>query len=160
MNTISSRVLYTFVGLGTLLIFAAGWTVAQVGDAVAKQTNLGSNFVGVALMALSTSLPELSTSLAAARQGNHQMAVANILGTNCLTISLFLLADLFYRDGPILAAVDESSLFAAALGMILTCILLLGLLERRNRTVGGLGVDMVFALATYFCGLAVLYTMS
>lgn len=157
LSKLSNRVLYSFVGLGTLVILTAGWTVAQAGDAVAEQTNLGSNFVGVALMALSTSLPELSTSLAAARQGNHQMAVANILGTNCLTLSLFFLADLFYRDGPILAAVDEASLVAAALGMILTCVLLLGLLERRNRTVLGLGVDMAFVLVVYLGGLTVLY---
>jgi cation:H+ antiporter len=153
------RMLYAFVGVGALVIFAAGWTVAQVGDAVAGQTNLGANFVGVALMALSTSLPELSTSLAAARQGNHQMAVANILGTNCLTVALFFLADLFYRDGPILAALDQASLVTGALGMILTCVLLLGLLERRNRTVFGLGVDMAVVIVIYFSGLTVLYTM-
>src|SRR5690606_10938507 len=116
-------------------ILAGGWALASVGDVLAEQTGLGASFVGVALVASSTSLPEVSTTLAAVRRGNHQMAVANILGTNCLEVGLFFVADVFYREGPILAQVDRSALFAAALGMIVTAIFLAGLLERRNRTI-------------------------
>jgi cation:H+ antiporter len=149
--------LYGFSGVTALAILAAGWALAQTGDALSEQTGLGASFVGVALVAGSTSLPELSTALAAVRAGNHQMAVSNILGTNCLEVALFFLADGFYRGGPILAATDNSAIFAAALGMVVTCIYLVGLLERRDRTFLRMGYDSVAVLVTYSGGLVGLY---
>ena len=85
------------------------------------------------------------------------MAVSNILGTNCLEMALFFLADLFYREEPILAATDRSALFAAALGMVVTSIFLIGLLERRDRTVLGMGVDSALILIAYLIGIGGLY---
>lgn len=149
--------LYTTVGVLALGILVAGWAVSMAGDAVAQQTGLGASFVGVAFVAASTSLPELSTTLAAVRRGRHEMAVSNILGTNCLELALFFLADVAYRDGPILAATDRSGMLAAAVGMVSTCLLLLGLLERRNQTVLRMGVDSLAVLVTYGVGLVGLY---
>lgn len=156
---LSSGRLYTYAGIAALLILAAGWVLAQTGDAISEQTNLGASFVGVALVAASTSLPELSTALAAVRQGNHQMAVSNILGTNCLEVALFFLADAFYRGGPILAATDRSAIFAAAIGMVVTCIYLIGLLERRDRTVARMGYDSFGVLISYALGIVGIYLL-
>jgi cation:H+ antiporter len=156
-RNLASSKLTVFTTLSALAILIAGWALAQTGDALAQQTNLGASFVGVALVAASTSLPELSTALGAVRQGNHQMAVSNILGTNCLEVALFLLADAFYRPGPILAAADASATFAAALGMVVTCIYLLGLLERRDRTVLRMGYDSAAVLTAYVVGIVGLY---
>lgn len=153
----SNRKLYIYSALAGLVIFGAGWALAVTGDVMAEQTGLGASFVGVAFVAASTSLPELSTTLGAVRRGNHEMAVSNILGTNCLEVGLFFVADLFYRQGPILAATDRSALFAAALGLIVSCIFLLGLLERRDRTVLGMGVDSLLVLIIYIVGLGGLY---
>jgi cation:H+ antiporter len=43
--------------------------------------------------------------------------------------------------------------------MVVTCIFLLGLLERRDRTVLGMGVDSLAVLVVYTTGLAGLYAM-
>jgi cation:H+ antiporter len=155
----TNRRLYLYAGLAGLVILAAGWALAKTGDgdALAEQTGLGSSFVGVSLVAVSTSLPELSATLSAVRRGNHEMAVSNILGTNCLEVALFFLADLCYRQGPILATTDRSALFAGTLGMAVTAIFLLGLLERRDRTVLGMGVDSVLVLVAYLAGIGGLY---
>lgn len=144
-------------GVSAAAILVAGWALAQTGDAIAGQTALGSTFVGVSLVAASTSLPELSTALAAVRQGNHQMAVSNILGTNCLELALFFVGDAVYRAGPILGAAGPPDLFAAALGMVVTCLYLLGLLERHNKTVLRMGYDSVAVLGVYTVGLVGLY---
>jgi cation:H+ antiporter len=157
LDGVSSGTVYAYCAVSGAVILAAGWALAQAGDAVAEQTNLGASFVGVALVAGSTSLPELSTTLAAVRQGNYQMAVSNILGTNCLEVALFFLADLLYREGPILAATDRSALFAGVLGLAVTCIYLLGLLERRDRTFMRMGLDSVGVLIAYTTGLVALY---
>jgi cation:H+ antiporter len=157
-GTSTSRI-YAFSAVSGLVILAAGWALARTGDALAEQTQLGASFVGVALVAASTSLPELSTTLGAVRRGNHEMAVSNILGTNCLEVAMFLLADVLYRGGPILAAVDRSAMFAGAIGMVVTCIFLLGLLERRDRTVLRMGVDSLAVLVVYGVGLVALYSL-
>ena len=153
----SNARLYGYAGVAGAGILAAGWALARTGDVLADQTGLGASFVGVALVAASTSLPELSTTLGAVRHGNHQMAVSNILGTNCLELALFLPADMVYRGGPLLAELDRSAMFAAAIGMVVTAIFLLGLLERRNRTVLRMGVDSLAVLVVYAAGLVGLY---
>lgn len=151
------RRLYWYIAFVVLLIFGGGWVLAQTGDAIAQQTNLGASFVGAVLVAGATSLPELSTALTAARQGNHEMAVSNILGTNCLEVALFFIGDLFYRPGSILGEMNRSAFVAGTLGLLVTSIFLLGLLERRNRTVLGMGVDSLAVLITYVVGLGGLY---
>jgi cation:H+ antiporter len=142
-----------------LVILAAGWALATTGEVLAEQTGLGASFVGVALVAASTSLPELSTTLGAIRHNNYSMAVSNILGTNCLEVALFFLADIVYGDGPILAATDRSATFAATLAIVVTCVFLLGLLQRRNRTIFGMGLDSLSVILVYLGGLVVLYVI-
>jgi cation:H+ antiporter len=159
LRGLSNTRVYTYSGVSALVILAAGWVLARTGDVLAEQTGLGASFVGVALVAGSTSLPELSTTLGAIRRGNHQMAVSNILGTNCLEVALFFLADAVYRGGPILRSVDTSAMFAAAIGMVVTAVFLLGLLERRDRTILGMGVDSMAVLLVYGSGIVALYSL-
>ncbi|MFH5803074.1 sodium:calcium antiporter [Alienimonas sp. DA493] len=142
------------------LVLVAGWTVASASDALSEQTGLGGGFVGATLVALTTSLPEISTTAAAVRAGRYTMAIANIFGTNTLEIALLLPSDLTYTAGPIVDAADASALLTAGLAIVLTAIYLWGLLERRNRTVLNLGIDSACALVAYLSGLVLLYLRS
>lgn len=153
----SATRLYSRVAAACLTILLAGWLLASVGDAMATQTGLGSTFVGVVFVAISTSLPELSTTLTAARAGNYEMAISNILGTNCLSVALLLPADFAYSGGAILATSDDATVLAIAMGMVVTSVHLLGLLERRNRTVFGMGIDSVAIVVLYGVSLVGLY---
>ncbi|MGH2367827.1 MAG: sodium:calcium antiporter, partial [Chloroflexota bacterium] len=137
----------------------AGWIVAQTGDALAGQTGLGGTFIGFTLVAISTSLPELSTTTTAARFGAYGLAVSNIFGSNAFDTTLLFVADVAYRQGPVLAAVERWAVFAAALGILVTCVYLWGLVERRDRTILGMGIDSALVLALYLSGLFVLYIL-
>ena len=46
--------------------------------------------VGLTIVAIGTSLPELVTSIVAARKGETEMAIGNIVGSNIMNISLIL----------------------------------------------------------------------
>ncbi|HEX6175261.1 MAG TPA: sodium:calcium antiporter [Candidatus Binatia bacterium] len=141
----------------SLAVLVAGWAVAQSADVLAKQTGLGDAFLGATLLALATSLPEVSTTVAASRNGHYSMAISNIFGSNGFCVALLFLAELLYRGGTILGQLQESVVFVTAIGAIMTSIYLFGMLERQDRTVLGIGWDSAAAVVVYIGGMAVLY---
>jgi cation:H+ antiporter len=50
-------------------------------------------------------------------------------------------------------------MFTASLGLVMTCVYLWGLLERRDRQFLRMGIDSIIVLALYLGGLVVLYTI-
>lgn len=81
------------------LIYIAGGLVAVIygGDLVVDQasaiaTNFGvsQNFIGLTIVAIGTSLPELVTSVVATRKGDSSLALGNAIGSNLFNI-LFIL---------------------------------------------------------------------
>jgi cation:H+ antiporter len=141
------------------VILVAGYALSQTGSAIAEQTGLGSSFVGFVLVAISTSLPEFSTALEAARLGRFTMAISDILGTNLINVGLLFLVDAVARGEPVLNVVGAFSQFGALLGIIVTTLFLVGLAERRDRTIFRLGIDSAAVLVVYVGGLVLLYTL-
>ncbi|MDP3748819.1 MAG: hypothetical protein Q8Q88_17410 [Phenylobacterium sp.] len=155
-------------GLGRLLlliavtgavILIAGYALARSGEAIARQTGLGESFFGAVFLAGATSLPEVSSATAAVRLKRPQMAIGDVLGGNMFNLSLILLVDVLYRPGPVLAGLGAFSVTAACLGALMCGLLLIGLVERRDRTILRMGYDSVGMLLTYGIGLAVLYRL-
>jgi len=140
-----------------LFVLVGGFFVAKTGEVIADQTGIGQSFVGATLVALATSLPEVSTTYSAVRFGAYSMAAANILGTNSLEIALFLPAEMAYREGPIFSQMPQTSCFLAALGVIVTGLYLWGILERRDKVVFGMGVDSFVVLSVYLIGMGIFY---
>ena len=150
------RLLLAFAA-ASAVITAAGAALAMSADAIAAQSGLGASFVGASLLAASTSLPEVSTTLAAVRIGAYAMAISNIFGSNMIMVALLLPADALYREGPILAAADDAALFTVAVGIAVTALYLIGMIERRNYTVLRMGVDSLAVLVLYVGSLIGLY---
>jgi cation:H+ antiporter len=151
-----SRLLGVFAGASAVVLLA-GWLLAETGDAIAEQTGLGATFVGVTLLALATSLPEISTTTAAARNGNYESAFGNIFGSNAFNIALLVLVAALAGGTATLAAMSASTRFAAALAILLTTIYLWGLLEREDRTVLRMGWDSAAVTVLAVAGFAVMY---
>ncbi|CAN5519445.1 sodium:calcium antiporter [soil metagenome] len=155
--TLGTRHLAVGSVTAAVVILVAGFVLAHVGDALARQTGLGSHFLGMALLATATSLPELSTTLSAVRLGAVTMAYSNIFGANILDTAILFLADAVYPGGPVLEAVGQFSAAATVLGIGLTAIALTGLLVRPTRQVLGLGPDSWALVMAYLAGLWLLY---
>ena len=66
-NNLTKQKLWLFIGLAAFVILISGTALTHVAEALAIQTGLGSSFIGVTLLAATTSLPELSTTIAAVR---------------------------------------------------------------------------------------------
>jgi cation:H+ antiporter len=142
-----------------VVIFIAGYCLSQTGDALAVQTGLGAGLVGFVLIGVSTSLPELSTIVAALRMRKYEMAIGEVLGTNFVNVSLILLSDAMFTGGPVINELGRFEIASALLGVVLTGVLLIGLLERRNPTFLSMGYDSLATMLAFSGGLVMLYTM-
>ena len=148
------------IALFSVLILIAGFITANRAALIADQSGLGSTFVGIAFLAAATSLPELSTTIAAARLGAYTMAISNIFGSNLIMVALILPADFAYRGGPILAEADTVAQFSIVTGILVTAIYISGILIRRTPRIFGAGVDSILVLAVYLFGLFGAYHLS
>jgi cation:H+ antiporter len=119
------------IGLAILLV-GGSWFVAGA-VAVARGLGMSERIVGLTIVAIGTSLPELVTSLVAARRGHSDLALGNVLGSNIFNVLLCLgSAALVGQVGASLAlvTVDLAALvFMTALVVLFT---------RRARTISRL----------------------
>jgi cation:H+ antiporter len=77
---VGREALRTLIGL-VGVVAGAQLTVTGASE-IADRLDLGEGFVGLTLVALGTSLPELVTAIAAARKGEDELIVGNLLGSN------------------------------------------------------------------------------
>lgn len=68
--------------LGLLLLATGGDWLVSGSIAIATRFNVPEAFIAVTVVAIGTSLPELSTSIVAALRGNADIAIGNVLGSN------------------------------------------------------------------------------
>jgi cation:H+ antiporter len=106
-----------------------------------------------------TSLPEVSSITAAVRMKRYEMALGGVFGTNLLTIDLLLLADVFYAGEPVLNTAGRFEVVAALLGLILTAVFVIGLLERKNKIFLRMGYDALAAILIFVGGIILLYLL-
>jgi cation:H+ antiporter len=138
-------------------IFAAGYALSQTGDALAVQTGMGTGMVGFALIGVATSMPELSTVIAALRIRQYEMAFGQVLGTNFVNLSLLLLADAVFAGGAVINELGAFETVSALLGAALIGVFVVGLLERRDRTILRMGYDSLVVILLFAGGLILLY---
>jgi cation:H+ antiporter len=138
----------SFAGLVAVL-GAAGTTLAVAGESIVASTGMGEAAVGVFLTGVGSSLAELVVSISAVRAGALTLAVANVIGGNTFDTLLVAAADVFYRDGSIYAAVGGESALVAAIALLATAIITLGLLRRERHGVGNIGLESAVVLVLY-----------
>lgn len=136
--------------LAALLIMAAGTALAILGEDIAIITGLGASFVGSFLIAATTSLPEAISVFVALRLNNANLAVGSILGSNIFNMIILALADLFYREGPILAAASSAHLIIAIGVIAMSLISLYTLRRKKTASTGRYVMPAVLILIVYF----------
>lgn len=147
------------IAASSLVVLATGALLVSTAEALAVQTNLGSSFVGATLLAGTTSLPELSTTIGAVRLRAYSMAFANIFGSNAIMVVLLFATDAIHSEGPILNSVDSSAAFAAAMGIVVTGVYLTGLIMRRHKAFLRMGFDSWIVLSIYALTIVGLYVL-
>jgi cation:H+ antiporter len=77
-----SRYRWAFVAGGIVLLFVGGEITVRNGVTLATSLGISSTVVGLFLVAVGTSMPELVTSIVAARRGESDLALGNVVGSN------------------------------------------------------------------------------
>lgn len=72
----------TWVGLGLVLLIASSRILVWAAVEIAHAFGVSDLIIGLTVIALGTSLPELASSIIASRKGEHDIALGNIIGSN------------------------------------------------------------------------------
>ncbi len=148
-------------GISAALIFASAPVMTLSVKQIADATGVAQTFLGAALLAVTTSLPELVASIASLRIGAYDMAVGNLFGSNVANMSVFLFADLAYTEGPILAAVSETQAISAVGSILLMAIAVAAIVGESERTrIRQLEPDAIGLLIAYAATLATIAAYS
>lgn len=76
--------------IGGAGLVAGGQLMVDNGAALARQWNVPESIIGLTILAGGTSLPELATSMMAARKGSDGLALGNAIGSNIFNIAFVL----------------------------------------------------------------------
>jgi cation:H+ antiporter len=125
----SLRYAIVVFAMGALIVLIAAPQFARSAEALAVITGLGRTFVGTWLVGLSTSLPELVTSIAAVRLRAYDLAVGNLFGSNALNMTIFALLDAVHGS-PVLSAVQPAHAISALAAVILMAVAMASLVFR------------------------------
>jgi cation:H+ antiporter len=82
-----------FIILSVITVIA-GYNLSKYGDRISENTSISSGFIGFFLLALATSLPELTTSLSATLiEKSPEMALGNIFGSNLFNLMIIVIME-------------------------------------------------------------------
>lgn len=161
-QSISLRRVVTYFTIAAVVVAGAGTWLASIGDQIAEHTGLSAGFVGTLFLAISTTAPEMTVSIAAARLGALEMAVGNVVGSNLFNLGVIIfVADLFYAEGPVLLGVSADHVITALFALLMSSIVIIGVIFRPRFWLRiWVGLDTT-ALAIMYCGaITTLYLMS
>ena len=97
-----------------LLFFGSEWMVDS-GKRLAEILGVPDIFIGLTMMAIGTSLPELATTLAAVLQGKSELAVGNILGSNIYCLLFIICIPILLSQSMVSTEILWSSLISMVL---------------------------------------------
>jgi cation:H+ antiporter len=152
------RALAGYAGSAAVVVGAGLW-LPFVAKTLALAHGWEQSFVGTLLVAVVTSAPELSVTLASARLGALDMAVGNVLGANLLNLAMLGVGDLIYTGAPLLRDASQAHVATAFSALLMTLLFMAGLAARsRPRVFGRLSVVGLMLAQVYLLNAVFLFT--
>ena len=130
---------------GVVMIVAGSNFAVEGASNLAKALGISQRFIGLTIVALGTSLPELVTSVSAARKHNADIAIGNIVGSNIFNILFIVGTTALITPVTFASGFVVDTLFAAAVGILLfVCVARTKELRKKA------GIVMLLAYILYF----------
>jgi len=145
--------------INAAVVVGAAVFLPGIAEQLAEMTGLGTTFVGTVFVAMSTSLPELTVTVASFKLGAVDTAVGNLFGSNLFNMGVLGVDDLFYFQGPLLAAVEEQHLIAVMSAVAMTGLAVAGLIYRSPKKRWRLSWDTFGIMLVFVINLVLLYLL-
>ena len=145
-----------FLASAVAVVFL-GVQLAKYGDALASLTGWGRLFVGSILVALATSLPELSNNITAVQIDNPQLALGNVVGANMINMFTMAMVALVFGGKRFLQRVAPEQGYLIMLAAILTGLAVLFAGVKNGVNVWQIGLSSIILLVVYVAGMWIVY---
>lgn len=137
--------------IGLICIVLGSDFVVDGATEIAKVIGISERIIGLTIVAFGTSLPELVTSIAAARRGNADIAIGNIVGSNVFNILFVagtsaLISPIVFESKFVL----DTAVATATAVLLLVCVCNKESILKRSG-----GIIMLAAYAAYFVKLLI-----
>ncbi len=133
-----------FIVIGLAGIVFGGDMSVEGAKEIARFFGLSEALIGLTIVAFGTSLPELVTSVIAARKGESDIAVGNVIGSNIFNIFLIL------GTSATILPMTVSSTYLYDIGMLIAVMVLTYLPIAKTKKVSrGMGITMVLVYVAY-----------
>nr|WP_281270470.1 sodium:calcium antiporter [Saliterribacillus persicus] len=127
--------------------------LATYADYISTETKMGGFLAGTILLAVATSLPELTTTVSASIIGNANIAVGNGLGTIMFNIFILFILDIHFRKKRLFLRVSDDHLYTGLIALILCIISAVGLAVNFSFTVFNVSMTSLTVILVYFIGM-------
>ncbi|MDD2549679.1 MAG: calcium/sodium antiporter [Bacteroidales bacterium] len=134
---------------GIVGLYFGGQLIVDSAIQIAQSLGIPDSIIGLTVVALGTSLPELVTSAVAACKGNIDIAVGNVLGSNIFNIFMVLGVSSLIRPLPFYPQANIDILMTAFASLLLFIVVLLGRGQRIDRKGGAFFVAIYLSYLVY-----------
>lgn len=134
--------------IGLTIVVGGSNITVNAATELAKMIGLSERFIGLTIVAFGTSLPELVTSVTAARKGNADIAIGNIVGSNIFNI-LFVIG----TSALIIPVTYDANFLIDGIVAIASGIALWVLVLPKRKIKRSGGIMMLIGYAAYFAYL-------
>ncbi len=149
-DTVLKMIIFIIIGL-VAIVLGSDFTVTGA-TAIAEALNVEARIIGLTIVAFGTSLPELVTSVTAAKKHQADIAIGNIVGSNIFNILLVIGLAGVFSPNPIIF--EESFIIDAIVAIAAALILWLLVLRNKKIQKAG-GIVMLCCYAVYFVYLLI-----
>jgi cation:H+ antiporter len=141
-----------------VVIVLAGVRLARYGDVLGEKSGLGRSWIGVVLLAATTSLPELFTGFGAtALAPLPDIALGDVLGSCMFNLLILSLMDAIQPE-PISARAHQGHAVSIGFGLVLIGVAGIGLVaNHRLPTIGWIGLYSPVLIGVYFVAMRVIF---
>ena len=143
--TTPKSILFIIVGLAGIIL--GGDMVVNSASSIAMALGMSETLVGLTIVAIGTSLPELVTSITALRKGENQLVIGNVVGSNIFNILFVLGASSAISQIPL----DSSTLIDVLLmvGVTILCFIFGKTQEKYDKKEGIILVALFIAYMAF-----------
>lgn len=142
------NIIYIIVGIIALKI--GGDLVVEHSEKIAKMFNVSDKIIGLTIIAIGTSLPELVTSVTAALKKNADIAIGNIIGSNIFNMLLIIGA------AAAISPMNYNTSYNLQMGILIVATIVLGIFpytDRKDEMTISNGITYLMLYALYMAML-------